>query len=134
MWLDRRHKMNHLRTRIKKRSSKYSFYKSKKDVGSERVDWVFVGFPSAPSNSSAVDLDNAPLTFEPLRPKSRPVDLKPSASAQLAQEDIWTRQAQPAPPLPPRSSKHLNRRPPPPRPASLYASLNHQRPSELRHL
>ena len=83
--------MHRLRTRIKKRSSKYTFYQPKskrKDAGSERVDWVFVGFPSSSSASNAAsaaaDLDNAPLTFEPLRrPPSAAADLRPSASSQF---------------------------------------------------
>ena len=88
--------MHRLRTKIKKRSAKYSFYQprsKRKDAGSERVDWVFVGFPSASSASAsqsasnataAADLDNAPLTFEPRRrPPSASADLRPSASSQF---------------------------------------------------
>ena len=178
--------MHRLRTKIKKRSAKYSFYKpqsKRKDAGSERVDWVFVGFPSASSSSSAsnaaaaaADLDNAPLTFEPLRrPPSASADLRPSASSQFVSPSAasmainltpasntvssdylsyhgpldpeyssrsWTRQepldrlafasatagyseAPPPlpPPVPPRG-KRSTQRPPPPRPVSLYASLN----------
>lgn len=134
----------HLRTRIKKRSAKYSFYKPKNrrggaDAGSEKVDWVFVGFPSSNSGTSSTDLDNAPLTFEPLRRpttsvlSTAPADLRPSASFTAAEQQPLPVQpldpiltaafnAEP-PPLPPRA-KNLNRRPPPPRPTSLYASLN----------
>ena len=177
--------MHRLRTKIKKRSAKYSFYQprsKRKDAGSERVDWVFVGFPSASSSASqsasnaAADLDNAPLTFEPLRrPPSASADLRPSASSQFVSPSAasmainvtpasntvssdylsyhgpldpeyssrsWTRQepldrlafasatagyseAPPPlpPPIPPRG-KRSTQRPPPPRPASLYASLN----------
>ena len=163
--------MHRLRTRIKKRSSKYTFYQPKskrKDAGSERVDWVFVGFPSSSSSASnaAADLDDAPLTFEPLRPRppSASADLRPSASSQFVSPSAigtasiagysdypgpldpeytsrsWSRQepignaAMPTaasmgfgdplpPPLPPRG-KRSSQRPPPPRPASLYASLN----------
>lgn len=135
----------HLRTRIKKRSAKYTFYKPKNrrggaDAGSEKVDWVFVGFPSS-NTSASTDPDNAPLTFEPLRraattTTSTPAsaDLRPSASFTAAEplpvlqplDPILTAaaafNAEP-PPLPPRA-KNLNRRPPPPRPTSLYASLN----------
>ncbi len=130
-------RMNHLRARIKKRSSKYSLYKSKrsnKDAGSERVDWVFVGFPTASNSASNVDLDNAPLTFEPLKrtPQPQHSEIRTSASfatpepeAAASASVIWRRppEATEPPPLPPRAH-NWNRRPPPPRPASLYASLN----------
>ena len=150
--------MNRLRTRIKKRSAKYTFYKprsKRKDVGSERVDWVFVGFPKAPTEPGASnEMDNAPLTFEPLRPASRAtsrpcppasnqplssqlqeplLDMRPSSSSHFVTPDpmqpepIWAplplASSHDPPPLPPRGSK-VGQRPPPPRPASLYASLS----------
>ncbi|XP_059087739.1 uncharacterized protein LOC131884098 isoform X14 [Tigriopus californicus] len=47
-------KMNNLKTKIRRKSSKYSFA-SRRDAGSERVDWEFVGFPSSNNaGSSAV--------------------------------------------------------------------------------
>ena len=109
--------INHLRTRIRKRSSKYTFYKPKskrKDSGSERVDWVFVGFPKAPP-STQQDLDQ-PLTFEPLRPSNkRPLpENKPPSPNNLPINPV-------PPPLPPRALKPGSR---PPRPVSLYASLS----------
>ena len=111
--------INHLRTRIRKRSSKYTFYKPKskrKDSGSEKVDWVFVGFPKAPSSTHQDNLDQ-PLTFEPLRPPSSRRQALPDnkpPSPNLPVNPV-------PPPLPPRALKPGSR---PPRPASLYASLS----------
>ena len=110
-------RMSHLRTRIKKRSTKYSFYKPsrRKDTGSERVDWVFVGFPSSSASNQQVHDNDHNITFEPLRRPVATGNLQPSSSSSF---DI-----QP-PPLPPRSKKKSSGNPvPPPRPASLYASL-----------
>ena len=65
-------RMKQLRARIKKRSYKYGLYKSKrKDLGSERVDWEFVGFPSSSSGSASTAFfeEQPQLNFEPLRRK-----------------------------------------------------------------
>lgn len=45
-------KMNNLKTKIRRKSSKYSFA-SRRDAGSERVDWEFVGFPSSNNAGSS---------------------------------------------------------------------------------
>ena len=79
------------------------------------MDWVFVGFPKAPPTHQ--DLDNSPLTFEPLRPQPPRPEPKPKSPIQLA--DLSVNPV--PPPLPPRSHKPISR---PPRPVSLYASLS----------
>lgn len=134
MWLaDRRQPSalvsasNQIRKRIKKRSHKYSLYKSKrKDVGSERVDWEFVGFPRSSDAAGAAPGSmpfEPPLTFEPLRRK--PTEPVPVPSATSSHDYIdFGQLAQPAPPpVPPRTTGARSKRPPPPRPSSLYAKL-----------
>ena len=134
MWLaDRRQPSalvsasNQIRKKIKRRSHKYSLYKSKrKDVGSERVDWEFVGFPrssDAAANGASPGSFEPPLTFEPLRRK--PTEHVPVPSATSSHDYIdFSQLAQPAPPpVPPRTTGARSKRPPPPRPSSLYAKL-----------
>ena len=80
------------------------------------MDWVFVGFPKAPSSTHQDNLDQ-PLTFEPLRPPSSRRQALPDnkpPSPNLPVNPV-------PPPLPPRALKPGSR---PPRPASLYASLS----------
>lgn len=136
-------RMKQLRARIKKRSYKYGLYKSKrKDLGSERVDWEFVGFPSSSSGSASTAFfeEQPQLNFEPLRRKPASAAAAPaieilpgaagvgpaSASSSEYMNNMidFAQLARPTPPpVPPRTSGARSKRPPPPRPSSLYARL-----------
>lgn len=130
--------MQNLRTKIKRRS-KYTFSASaasggqrSRDGGSERVDWEFVGFPSANSQ-----FQNAEPTFE-LRggnvirtsvgarpssdqPKRRSM-LDPPIMFNLNEPNINNNDSAHAPPVPPRGHTR-----PPPRPSSYYQEPSHKR-------
>ncbi len=125
--------------------------KRHKEVGSERVNWEFVGFPgstSASSTSGGTGSDQQNLNFEPLPPpiNKRPKQQQPKPQAQYqfstppstySEETGFHWEVDPhweaaPPPLPPRTSAAASQAPPPPRPASLYAKIKPKQPKPPR--